>query len=427
MKIFWSWQSDTQKRTGRFFIQTALREAISELKEQEDIIEPIERDALNAVHLDHDREGISGSPNLAQTILDKIDSSLVFVADVTPVSTIPASVDGDELHPEKRNMNPNVAIELGYALRALSDSNVLMVMNSFYGDRRYLPFDLAHKAGPILFSLPPDADNETCKRVRKELKDKFKIALRPYLIEAIKKPEIQKFIHAPSTLTPVAYFQPEETLAEFGEDYDKVSYSYPDGNGFYLRVMPCSSREAPFMRSELFAVVRESGLFALWDAPSGLFALNRYGAAVVEPVSPKGGDLCASTQVFPSGEIWGVLRWPNWQKPNQIIVPTKKVERVFRVALSKYVQFLDQKLQIGPPYRIAAGAFGLEGFKLSVNGIPEDSFGPCYDNSFEQEGVISRLDEAELDKFLLLVFEELFRCTGFPRPKNLHNFPAQMS
>lgn len=31
-------------------------------------------------------------------------------------------------------MNPNVAIELGYALKSLMDSNILMVMNSRYGD-----------------------------------------------------------------------------------------------------------------------------------------------------------------------------------------------------------------------------------------------------------------------------------------------------
>ncbi len=68
----------------------------------------------DALHLDHDRKGVPGSPDLMQEIFAKIDDAAVVVADVTPVSTIPAR--GDE-QKEKRNMNPNVAIELGYALK----------------------------------------------------------------------------------------------------------------------------------------------------------------------------------------------------------------------------------------------------------------------------------------------------------------------
>ena len=165
MKIFWSWQSDTPGKTGRHLIRQALADAISALKQPEDVEEPSERENKDALHLDHDRKGVSGSPDLARLILGKIEASTVFVADVTPVSTIPAHTFGGEEVPEKRNMNPNVAIELGYALRALSDLNVLMVLNTHYGNRSHLPFDLAHKAGPILFDLPPDADKATRNEV----------------------------------------------------------------------------------------------------------------------------------------------------------------------------------------------------------------------------------------------------------------------
>ena len=37
MKIFWSWQSDTQESTGRYFVRDALIEAIAYLKVPEDI------------------------------------------------------------------------------------------------------------------------------------------------------------------------------------------------------------------------------------------------------------------------------------------------------------------------------------------------------------------------------------------------------
>src|SRR5262249_51365389 len=39
-------------------------------------------------------------------------------------------------------INPNVAVELGYALHVLGDRALLMVMNEHYGSRADLPFDL---------------------------------------------------------------------------------------------------------------------------------------------------------------------------------------------------------------------------------------------------------------------------------------------
>ena len=70
MKIFWSWQSDTDGRIGRFLVRDALRDAVGGLKESLEIDEPV-RDAL---HIDHDIQGVSGSPDLVPTILAKIDS-----------------------------------------------------------------------------------------------------------------------------------------------------------------------------------------------------------------------------------------------------------------------------------------------------------------------------------------------------------------
>jgi hypothetical protein len=139
MKIFWSWQSDTPGKIGRHFVRHALDAAINELKEASDIAEPIERETRSAMHLDQDRKGISGSPDLARVILEKIDQAAVFVGDVTPVRIIR---DDNPSAIVKKAINSNVAIELGYALRTLTDRNLLMVMNEHYGDRGDLPFDL---------------------------------------------------------------------------------------------------------------------------------------------------------------------------------------------------------------------------------------------------------------------------------------------
>ncbi|WFU70630.1 hypothetical protein [Bradyrhizobium sp. CB2312] len=91
MKIFWSWQSDTPGRIGRHFVRDALKLVIEELKQARDVEEPTAAETCEGIHLDHDRQGVSGSPDLARTIFDKIDRSAVFVADVTSVGT---SIDG---------------------------------------------------------------------------------------------------------------------------------------------------------------------------------------------------------------------------------------------------------------------------------------------------------------------------------------------
>jgi hypothetical protein len=169
LKVFWSWQSDTPGSTGRHLIRAALEAAIAELKVADGIEDAIRGD----LHLDSDRQGVPGSPDLARVILEKIDAAFVVIADVTTVGAI--ATDPDK--PPKKLINSNVAIELGYALRALGSHGILMVMNHFYGGRADLPFDLQAKAGPILFNLPPDADSEIKTREKARLKSQLKSAL----------------------------------------------------------------------------------------------------------------------------------------------------------------------------------------------------------------------------------------------------------
>jgi hypothetical protein len=160
MKIFWSWQSNTPGKTGLHFVRDVLQVVVDELKRSSlEIDEPTDRESREALHLDQDRQGVSGSPDLARVILEKIEQSVMFIADVTPVGVVHETPRDQTSKVAKKIINPNVAIELGYALHALTDRSLLMVMNEHYGARTDLPFDLQAKAGPIMFNLPPKADN----------------------------------------------------------------------------------------------------------------------------------------------------------------------------------------------------------------------------------------------------------------------------
>src|SRR5689334_4382613 len=100
--IFFSWQSDSPRSTNHSFIEECLERVIKELKRDEELkVEPV---------LDRDTRGVPGSPDIVGTIFDKIQQSEVFVADVSIIN--PGG-------PGRLTPNPNVLIELGYALSYL--------------------------------------------------------------------------------------------------------------------------------------------------------------------------------------------------------------------------------------------------------------------------------------------------------------------
>lgn len=123
--IFYSWQSDLASRTNRNLIEDSLKRALRAIARDEDAgVEPV---------LDRDTANLIGTPDIAQSILAKIATADIFVADVSIVS-------GPQQG--RPTPNPNVLIELGYAVAELGWENVVLVMNSAYGGPEQLPFDL---------------------------------------------------------------------------------------------------------------------------------------------------------------------------------------------------------------------------------------------------------------------------------------------
>jgi hypothetical protein len=168
MKIFWSWQSDTPGNIGQYLVRDALKDAIEKLR-QAAVIDDAVREAL---HLDQDIQGETGSPDLARTILKKISQSEVVVADITLVGE---TEEGDRL------INSNVAIELGYAFHACTDERTVLVFNKHYGTYEQLPFDLRHKGGAVVFDLKPEASKTEISAERRLLVDAFGRKLRPFV------------------------------------------------------------------------------------------------------------------------------------------------------------------------------------------------------------------------------------------------------
>lgn len=167
--IFFSWQIDRLPLTGRNLIERALGDAILAIKADVEI-DP----AYRELAIDRDTSGVPGSPPLVETIFAKVDAATAFLSDLTYVAT---RADGRHMP------NPNVLLEHGWALRALSWRRVISVMNVAYGspENHPLPFDLQHFRRPILYNCPDDADEAARRAARDALAAALRDALRAIL------------------------------------------------------------------------------------------------------------------------------------------------------------------------------------------------------------------------------------------------------
>lgn len=124
--IFYSWQSDLSKETN----QVAIRHCLNEAKNK------VEADLVDVrIDLDEATRNTAGSPDIANTIFEKIEACDIFVCDLTTINS-----DTTDKRPVP---NPNVLIELGYAIATIGWDRILMLFNKFYGDfSKDLPFDI---------------------------------------------------------------------------------------------------------------------------------------------------------------------------------------------------------------------------------------------------------------------------------------------
>jgi hypothetical protein len=110
--------------------------------------------------VDHDTKGKPGMADIAHTILNKISESAVFVADLTPIG---------QSYGQKAIPNPNVLIELGWAMAKLGPDRIIGIFNTADGYRvEDMPFDVRHRR-LMPYNLPEGASKEAKEAIRKRL------------------------------------------------------------------------------------------------------------------------------------------------------------------------------------------------------------------------------------------------------------------
>ncbi len=427
IKLFWSWQSETPQRIGRILVRDALREAIEQLKITAEIDEP-ERDAPM---IDHDPERISGGVGPVRAILKSIDASDVFVADVTAIGKVGSGADIQAENVGHRLVNSNVAMELGYALRALSEQKLIVVFNAHYGWQDELPFDIRGREDAIPFTLAPNAGRPEIELERAKLSARLVSAIDRCIQEPVPGPELSAA--TPSTFNKAVYFQSGEVLAQAGESQGTgISYTYSSDTFCYVRLIPVPTLQSALSLSRLLEVVGKAPLLS--RQPGGaLSGSNSYGAIGFEVGSQPGrgrGRLAASTQLFPSGEMWSLsaalVAHERGERPAWIKLPflsSVVFERVFYDNLRALMAFAQQSLSLSPPWQVECGLVGVLGLHLGVS--PDDIRGPVRKADVTLRRTLKSQDEGAMDKFLLEFFGLLHEAIGAPRPAGLHGFPPR--
>lgn len=144
MKIFYSWQSDIKPQKNQ--IEKSLSKSIKRIAKEIDV----------EIALDRDTKNSSGSTDIADEILRKINKASIFIADVTFINN---NLINKILKKEKYP-NPNVLIELGYAVRKIGWDRIIMIFNQKYGNVEELPFDLKHRRVLSFSDVTKELEND---------------------------------------------------------------------------------------------------------------------------------------------------------------------------------------------------------------------------------------------------------------------------
>jgi hypothetical protein len=129
--IFYSWQSDLDPKKNKNFISTVLNKAIKKSKKHSDKIEL-------EISIDRDTKNKSGAISISDSIFEKIDNCDIFICDISIINkNWYTGILKKRLTP-----NPNVLIELGYAVNLLGWERIICLNNINISKNEDLPFDI---------------------------------------------------------------------------------------------------------------------------------------------------------------------------------------------------------------------------------------------------------------------------------------------
>lgn len=395
--VFYAWQSDRPTKVNRSFIRRALDEAAKR----------ITGDASIGVDvlIDADTEGVVGTPPVTETILGKIAAADVFVPDLSFV----AETDAGKLIP-----NPNVMIEYGYALHALTFKAMMPVMNTHFGPPESLPFDMGHVRHPTQYDAPPEIPDGERRERRGKLSQTLEAILRLMIQDILSRSRTDApFTPAQPLRLPAFFFQPDNVLVNFGYPGEQ-EMRFKRDRAIYIRLFPTYADQPRVGLTRAIEVA--SRLKPPQHLINSLSNQNEWGAINLQP---HGDGITSFTQIFETGELWGASEEPFRDKNT---IAAIGVEKGFVAALDNYRLVYERDLKLRPPFTIEFGATGLKGQHLLVPSVEFSSgelAGPIRRDTISRQYQLGNFDSEEWMAALRDFLIEFYDLAGREREKVL--------
>ncbi len=163
--IFYSWQSDLDDHFQMDqirFVENALKQAKLKLSD------------VHTYLIDKAARDVSGAINIVEDIDSKINLCDIFIADISIINK------GSKF---RKIPNPNVMFEIGLAKTSVDWSNIIFVLNDYFGKYDDLPFDIKTRRAITFTMVKGEKSN---KDEFKKLVDKLSTAINSCLAKSPK-------------------------------------------------------------------------------------------------------------------------------------------------------------------------------------------------------------------------------------------------
>jgi len=414
--IFYSWQSDISNKINRNFIEEALKKAIKKIGQEITVQEALRDEEIK---LDKDTKDVPGIPPIVDVIFEKISSCGIFVPDLTFIG---------KTKEERLIPNPNVLVEYGWALKEVTHSRIIPVMNTAFGEPSWetLPFDMRHLRHPLTYHLKEDASSEERSKIKSSLADELagaiKLIIKKNLIQAAKKEEYREI---PSTTKPSTFLKPDESFIDTGRFRTGSNKLYvPDTQHLFLRLIPSVPLNSIQSSKQAYDLVQSGGLRPMSEGDGGFsFGRNKYGSY---SFYAEDGQIQGFTQMFRTGELWGIdadaiegKRLMERANVSFGFFPCLSLEHTFLYTLTNYLKFASDTLHLQLPLRFIAGATDVEGYRMTsppgMHFIGDQFSGNVVDEHIIYEGVIKSYD-VKVTEVLRPFFDYVWEECGLDRP-----------
>ena len=391
------------------------------INEEAEVNEPPER-TRDALALDQDKVGVVGHRNLGDTIFGKIADADVFVGDVTLVAGLKVPPTPDNPDGVKKLINSNVAIDVRLCGRQahrrcdVADHELAL----------WTADEAAVRPGiqdcPMPLHLGTDASKDEIARERKALTRELVEVLKLHVGRIVPPaPPPEPFKPMEATTSPAFFWKPREVVATLGElhpfhpkEDDVIKYTYNELRSVYLRLMPIAAIP-PFDITRILNVVYRQRLVVMTQTMGHVPAKrNFYGAIAISP-SGNATTPVGLSQIFKSGEIWGVSREFVSERLGYPFVPMISLERNLAKGLRNYIEVARDELGIPPPYQIEIGVTGIQGVSLSLpdlNAFAKQTSDPVFDEQLIHCATLTDVSPAAQNAVIQEFLRRLYDLAG---------------